>query len=320
MTRKPEDIREAIDTTLSGASHDPTLFFRVANASKGDTPTVKRKLTFSMALVLILVLMTSTVAVAATYKGVQFFLTERTIDPVTIDPSLMMTAITQTSTSEWLDVAVQDAYWDGSELSIAIRVAPKDIAAPLAMLTDIGLDGETFDTIWLSDADFNSNQMLVEDWLNGRTAILMNLPEMTFEAGSETLDMWHSMDYIHVLEDNAIIMMLQLPVSDMSCGAKVALQMTSTKLYPGDPEDAAVRRLHAMEPSETESTTVTVQLPALTNPVAPHEHEWSENDCVTRAICTICGRKGDVGEHDFQPGPGEKQETCTICHYTLNKP
>lgn len=239
---------------------------------KEERPIMKRKLHVALIMTLILMLLSGT-AVAATYKGVQFFLTERTTDPVTIAPSLMMTAITQTSTSEWLDVAVQDAYWDGSELSIAIRVAPKDIAAPLAMLTDIGLDGETFDTIWLSDADFNSNQMLVEDWLNGRTAILVDLPEMTFEAGSETLDMWHSMDYIHVLEDNAIIMMLQLPVSDMSCGAKVALQMTSIKLYPGDPEDAAVHRLHAMEPSETESTTVTVQLPALTDPVAPHEHE-----------------------------------------------
>ena len=59
MTRKPEDIRTAIDTTLSGASHDPTLFNRVVNASKGDTPPVKKKLTLSMALVLVLMLLVS---------------------------------------------------------------------------------------------------------------------------------------------------------------------------------------------------------------------------------------------------------------------
>ena len=267
---KDKDLQQLIDREFAQLEWTDTQRMHTLQQmhNKEGRPVMKRKLHVALIVTLILLMLSGT-AVAATYRGVQFFLTERTIDPVTIDPSLMMTAITQTSTSEWLDVAVQDAYWDGSELSIAIRVAPKDIAAPLAMLTDIGLDGETFDTIWLSDADFNSNQMLVEDWLNGRTAILMNLPEMTLEAGSETLDMWHSMDYIHVLEDNAIIMMLQLPVSDMSCGAKVALQMTSIKLYPGDPEDAAVRRLHAMEPSETESTTVTVQLPALTDPVAP---------------------------------------------------
>ena len=62
MTRTHQDIRNAIDTTLSGASHDPTLFNRVVNASKGDSPPVKRKLTLSMALVLVLALAAAAVA------------------------------------------------------------------------------------------------------------------------------------------------------------------------------------------------------------------------------------------------------------------
>ena len=53
MNRTPDDIRASIDTVLSGASHDPTLLNRVVNASKGDHPPVKRKLTLSMAFVLI---------------------------------------------------------------------------------------------------------------------------------------------------------------------------------------------------------------------------------------------------------------------------
>ena len=320
MTRKQEDIRLSIDTTLSGASHDPTLYNRVVNASKGDSPPMKRKLTLSMALVMILVLLTGTVAVAATYRGVQFFLTDRTTETVTLDPKLLMTSLTQTSTSEWLDATVQDAYWDGRELSIAIRLAPKDISTPFAMLTDIGLDGETFDSIWLMDADFNSNQMLVEDWLNGRTAILLNRPEITFQSAGENIDTWGSMDLFHELADNAVIMMLQLPVNNMSEGARATIQLTSVKLYPGDPEDAAVSRLNALEPGEVESAALTVLLPALSDPFESHECQYGPANCVTKAVCSICGRHGDLGGHDFQPGPGEKEETCTICHYTLIKP
>ena len=287
---------------------------------KEERPVMKHKLTFSMALVLILCLLTGSVAMAAAYYGVSWFLTERTTETVTVDPQLMMTDLPQSSTSKWLNTSVQDAYWDGSELSLTLRVTPSDSSVPFAMLTSIGLDGESFDQIWLQDAAFNGNQMPVEDWLNGRTAILLDIPEMSVQTASENLDTWYSWDGIHAPEENAVIMMLQLPVSDMSEGARVALQFTSVKLYPGDAEDAAVRRLIAMNPDETESATVTVQLPALTDPIAPHEHAWAEANCVTRAVCAICGRKGDVGEHDFQPGPGEKQETCTICHYTLNKP
>ena len=84
MTRTTDDIRNAIDTTLSGASHDPTLFNRVVNASKGDTPPVKKKLTLSMALVLVLMLLTGTAIAATVVHGVTYFLTDRTTLPIEI--------------------------------------------------------------------------------------------------------------------------------------------------------------------------------------------------------------------------------------------
>ena len=128
MTHKPEDIRMALDTTLSGASHDPTLFGRVVNASKGDTPTVKRKLTFSMALVLILVLMTGTVAVAATYRGVTHFFSDNSYDH-----HYLMNPLRSYHTSHRLIVKVVDAYWDGAKLSVAYRVQSLDPDEIVAM-------------------------------------------------------------------------------------------------------------------------------------------------------------------------------------------
>lgn len=164
MNRTPQDVRTALDTVLSGASHDPALFNRVVNASKGDAPKVKRKLTVSMAFVLILVLMSGTVALAAAYRGVSWFLTERPAQPITIDPDQIMTNLTQESNSEWLDAQVQDAYWDGTMLSVSIRLTTKDAAYPFALEYDIGADGESFDRIWLSDAEDNPNQMALAEW------------------------------------------------------------------------------------------------------------------------------------------------------------
>ncbi|MBQ8200392.1 MAG: hypothetical protein IJZ74_01350 [Clostridia bacterium] len=320
MTRRPEDIRIALDTVLSGASHDPTLLNRVVNASKGDIPPVKKKLTLSMALVLILILLAGTAFAAAAIHSVTYFLTDRTALPIEIDPNLLMSNLTQENTSQWLNAAVQDAYWDGNDISISIRISPKDTAVPFALLPDIGLDGESFDTIWLTDAAFHSNQMPVEDWLNGRSAILMDHPGITFQAADETVDTWYMLDYFHVPEENAVVMMLQLPVNNMTKGAKAVIRLNSVKLYPGDPEDAAVARLIAQQPGETESALLTVLLPSLNDPFPIHEHSWTDATCVTPETCIICGRRGNWGEHDFQPGPGEKQKTCTICRYTLTSP
>lgn len=267
MNRTPQDVRTALDTVLSGASHDPALFHRVVHASKGDVPQVKRKLTVSMAFVLIPVLMSGTVALAAAYRGVSWFLTERTAQPITIDPDQIMTNLTQESTSEWLDAQVQDAYWDGSMLSVSIRLTPKDTAHPFALEYDIGADGESFDRIWLSDAEGNPNQMALADWLNGRTAILLRDPKITVTAADKAVP-WTSLDYVHEVDENAVVMLLQIPVNDMTAGGQAIITLDSVKLYPTDGEDAATERWLAQQPGETESATLTVTLPALDAPVS----------------------------------------------------
>ncbi len=273
MSRQPEDIRRAIDTVLSGASHDPTLFHRVVNASKGDSPPVKRKLTLSMAIVLILALLTGTAAMAATaYYGVTWFLTNRYPTPAAeVDASRLMTSLTQASTSEWLDVSVQDAYWDGSTLSVTLRATTKDASVPFAMLYDIGLDGESFDTIWMQDAEHNANRMPVEEWLAGRTAILLQDPDIALTSGSTLVTRWTSLDTIHMPEENAVILMLQIPVSDLSEGASATISLNSVKLHPGDPEHKAEARLYYRTPDETEFAELVVEIPAMTTPPAAQE-------------------------------------------------
>lgn len=313
MNRTSQDVRTALDTVLSGASHDPTLFNRVVNASKGDVPQVKRKLTASMAFILILVLMSGTVALAAAYRGVTWFLTDRQLEPQEINADLLMPDLTQESTSEWLDAHVQDAYWDGTTLSVSIYLTAKDTETPFALEYDIGADGESFDRIWLSDAEGNSNQMALADWLNGRTAILLRDPEITVEAAGEEKP-WTSLDYVHELEENAVVMLLQIPVNDMTAGGQAVITLDSVKLYPTDGEDAATERWLAQQPGEIESATLTVNLPVLSDPVAEHTHDWTASTCVRRSTCTICGRTtGSLGEHDFQPGPDEGQYTCSVC-------
>lgn len=317
MNRTPENIRTALDTVLSGASHDPTLFNRVVNASKGDTPPVKKKLTLSMAIVMILVLLTGTVAVAATYRGVSWFLTERTTQPIEINPDLLMSNLTQGCTSQWLDATVQDAYWDGTELSVSIYVTPRDKSTPFAMLYDIGLDGESFDTIWLTDAAFNSNMMPVEQWRNGRTGILLCDPEVTLAIKGTEDTSWRSLDYIHIPEENAVVLMLQMPVNSLTAGGQMVIRLDSVLSHPGDPEDAANRRWQAQESGETESATLSVYLPALTDPIAEHEHNWLPATCVSPMTCSICGRtEGGLGEHDFQPKACNTTRTCPICTYS----
>lgn len=319
MNRTPEQIRTALDTVLSGASHDPTLYNRVVNASKGDTPPVKKKLTFSMALVLVLMLLAGTAFAAVAARGVTWFLTERISQPVEIDPTLLLSDLTQGCTSKWLNAAVQDAYWDGATLSVSIYVTPKNKSTPFAMLYDIGLDGESFDTIWLTDAAGNSNTMPVETWRNGKTGILLCDPEVTLSICGSKDTTWRSLDYVHIPEENAVVLMLQIPVNSLSAGGQAVIRLNSVRSYPGDPENAEVQRWYAQKHGETESAALNVYLPALTDPIAVHKHDWLPATCVSPMTCRICGRtEGGLGEHDFQPEACNVTRTCPVCTYTYD--
>lgn len=320
MKRTPDDIRSAIDTTLSGASHDPTLFNRVVNASKGDTPPVKKKLTLSMALVLVLMLLTGTAIATTVVHGVTYFLTDRTTLPIEINPALLMTNLTQENTSQWLDATVQDAYWDGTEVSLTIRVTPKDPATPICLEFGIGADGESDDRIWFPDAEFTGTNMLVEDWLAGRSAIQLRDPNLTFTTEYEIVKHWYSLDYIHVPGDNAIILLLQFPVNDMTGGGQAIIHLDSVMMHPGDTPDAAHLRWEARQAGETEEAFLTVFLPALTDPFPEHECDFSGANCVTYAHCSICGRhNGELGKHQFSEATCQELSTCPICGITIGQ-
>lgn len=318
MTRHPDDIRSAIDTTLSGASHDPTLFNRVVNASKGDAPPVKKKLTLSMAVALMLALLTGTAFAAAAYHGVTWFLTERTLQPIEINPDLLSNDLHPQTTSEWLDISAQDAYWDGHTLSISLRITAKDPDIAFAMLYDIGLDGETFDMIWLSDGE-HSNRMLVEEWLNGRTGILLQDPTVAFRINKQTYTPAASLDYIHDVEENAVILMLQIPVDDMSGGIEVTVYLNSAKMYPGDPEGAADNRLYYRTPGESEFADLDLSIPPMERPFPEHTCEYTPATCQSgQVFCTICGHaKWMRVDHDFQPVSSGDDLVCTMCGMIL---
>lgn len=284
MKHSPDDIKTAIDTTLSGASHDPTLYNYVVNASKGDTPTVKRKLTFSLALVLILVLMTGTVAVAATYRGVTWFLTER--ENKTVDPDYLMDILEQTHNSELLNIRVVDAYWDGAKLSMAINFAPKEAGLSFALYCQHYEDQA--DHVCRNE----NNDLLLNLFAD-------DLPSVTI--GMEEAKPHHcSYDY-YFEEDGSITVMYGLPMNNMSQPVNITDSL----------------QVYLRSSGVTEDVSLCCYLPALTDPIAPHEHDWAPATCVIPETCTICGRtQGGLGKHNFQPEACNVTRTCDICTYT----
>ncbi|MBQ3155509.1 MAG: hypothetical protein IJB81_01125 [Clostridia bacterium] len=283
MNRRPEDIRKALDAALSGASHDPTLFHRVVNASKGDSPPVKRKLTLSMALVLILALMTGTAAVAATYRGVSWFLTER--ENQTVDAAYLMDILEQHHDSELLDIRVVDAYWDGAKLSMAINFAPRDA------------------TLSLGTYCHHYEGQAAHQCRNETLDLLLDIAGtgIKITAGAEdTRSYGASYDY-YCEEDDSLTIMITFGVNDMSQPVSVMIPFRTVLRSTG----------------KAEENRLSCYLPPLADPIAPHEHNWAPATCVSLETCTICGRtQGGLGKHNFQPEACHVTRTCDICTYS----
>lgn len=152
MTRKPEDIRQAIDITLSGASHDPTLFNRVVNASKGDAPPMKSKLKFALIFTVILVLMTTTaVAVTLAIPSIQDFINqdefrkrEYDYEPFNVDVNAVVKPTNQRHTSQLVNIEIQEAYLTTEAFYVTAHVTPqsKDTVLLTSNLTSIIKDGQ----------------------------------------------------------------------------------------------------------------------------------------------------------------------------------
>lgn len=287
MTRKPEDIRMAIDTTLSGASHDPTLYHRVVNASKGDSPPVKRKLTLSMALVLILALMTGTVAVAATYRGVSWFLTEKTCEPITLDADYLLSGLQQHHNSKYLNAAVVDAYWDGLNFSIAYHISPAD---PTHFIQMDCRHPEHDHYRPVEDAD-----------------ILLSEPEfinITDENGNITRPQSYSSNWVYE-DDGSLTAMISFNLYNMSQPVSISIPIFNTLTSTGE----LFRSMLHCNP------------PTLADPIAAHEHQWTPATCVSPEVCSICYRTGtELGYHTFQPSEDEDRLICAVCGSSTVKP
>ena len=289
MTRKREDVRLALDTTLSGVSRDPTLFNRIVNASKGDAPPVKRKLTLSMAFVLVLALITGSVAIAAAYRGVSYFLTEKTCSPISIDHDYLISGLSQSHTSAHINVTVTDAYWDGVDLSFACHVSPVD-PDQLIRIDDYWPEHEHYRPI--EDADILlhypdlRNMMITDD-----------------ESGVITRPHHYASNWVYE-DDDSLTLFISFPLNSMEKPATVSIPFSLTLTATGEQFDSV---LHC-------------QLPALADPVTAHEHVWKPATCTSPKTCAICRRsEGTLGPHDFQSSEDfDEYSVCTRCGYVKN--
>ena len=284
MTRTPDDVRTAIDTVLSGASHDPTLFNRVVNASKGDIPPVKKKLTLSMAIVMVLMLLAGTAVAATAFRGVSWFLTEQACEPQPLNLDYLMNTLQQNNTSQRLNAQVADAYWDGKTLSVAYRIISADPTQLVALPCDTPAHEHYRAT---SDAD-----------------ILLTMPEcINITIGNKiTRPLGGSTSWVYE-EDGAITIMYSFPLNSMNEAVGISLPIGNTLAADGSEEFAMVH----------------CTLPAMADPIAVHEHDWLPATCVSPMTCKTCGRtEGGLGEHNFQPEACNVTRTCPVCTYTYD--
>ena len=280
MTRTPETIPAALDTALSGVSRDPALYAKVISASEGETSPVKRRLTMSMAFVLILALITGSVAIAAAYRGVSYFLFEMYGDPVTLDETYLISGMVQSHSNPLVNVSVTDAYWDGLDLSIVYHVSPVDPGHSIRVDYDYP-NPEFYRPIESSDIQLNMIDL-------SRIAITDR------ETGEITRPHHCSFDWAYEA-DGSLSVFTSFTLYSMSESSTVSIPISLMLLDTGEQFDSILY----------------YQLPVLDDPVAEHEHEWLPATCVSPTICTICGR-GDnlLGDHNYQLS---QDETCFVC-------
>lgn len=288
MTRKQEDVRTALDKTLSFVSRDPALFSSVVNASKGDTPPMKRKLTFSMALAMLLILVTATVAVAAVYHGVTYFLSNQSDSPVSLDPDYLLSDLRQSHNSTHLNASVVDAYWDGLALSVAYHVAPADPEKTI-MMECANPEHPHYRPI--EDAD-----------------ILLQEPDFINITDDATGKISHPMelscDWIYE-KDGSLSAIVTLQHYNMEQSASVSVPIFHTLTGTG----------------QLYRTMLHCYPPTLTDPIESHEHVWSAANCITLSSCAVCKRiQPGFGEHDYRLHEEGSTLFCQICGDSMQRP
>lgn len=263
--RRPDDIRKAIDSELSGVGRDPFLYHRILNTAKEETPPRRRSRKLTAALVLLAALMLSTAAaVAGNWLGVRYFLTERLAVPVPVEDAYVVYPVSQSFDSERISLRVLDAYWFdnnvGDSLNMTLHADVKDTGKAFCMDTDIGNDGESFELIWL-----NRTTRPVADWLAGRDGYVLCLWGKTRINGEPY---WGGIDWVH--EEQGVTIAIGLrDAPDMTNGATLTMEGWS---YPIVPDDSELG--YSILRDEMETFTLTVTLPPMTRGPA-RDIDWT---------------------------------------------
>ena len=228
-------IRRALDAQLSGVKETPGLYDRVVRQTKGEAP-MKKKMSLSLVLAAVLVMLAS-IAVAANWQGVTYFLTDRLLVPETIVEESVVQPLSQSCDSDWLSAEVVDAYWTDYAFSLTLHVQPKDATKALCMDTDIGTDGESFDKIW-----WKGEILDLEQWRAGREVLMMYAPALSLGTSG-----W---DWIHE-EDGSLTVLMEVRNADeklLTSGGEHTIRLDCDNKQTG----------------ETEQSLVTFTLPAMT--------------------------------------------------------
>ena len=176
-------------------------------------------------------------ALALRQFGVLDFLTTRIEGGGDIAADNIVAPIAQSCDSELLTVEVRDAYWDGETLSIAVSVKSTNDHCAFYMETDVGTDGEHFDHIW-----WNGNILPLDEWLAGRQAIMLYLPDMTIGDTSVS----NSWDW--AADEQGQTLLIQAEATDMTHQTELTVLLHSVVVGTDTAEEAT---LHATLPAMT---------------------------------------------------------------------
>lgn len=264
--RKPEDIRKAIDSELSGVGRDPFLYQRVLNMGKEQPRTRRRSRRLTVALAVLAVLMLSTaVAVATNWTSVRWFLTDRLYTPLDVQDAYIVHPTAQSFESDRINLTVLDAYWYedpyGDRLALTMHADAKTPDTPFCMEIDIGTDGESFDMIW-----WHGDIIPVTQWLDGRDGYVM---ETNTAAWIGNQGFSGACDYIQ--EETGLTVMMRLDkVPDLSEGATIGAQIRVWPIRPSSDEELGFHQYW----DDVETAILTVTLPPMTRGPA-REIDWA---------------------------------------------
>ena len=261
MTQMKNDIQTAVDTALSGVSRDPMLYRSILDASKGDVPPVKKKLTLSLALVLVLALVAASAAVAGAYHGISYFLTEKSALPVAINEDYLMSNFNQHHNSKHLNASVTDAYWDGVSFFIAYRITPDDLTQTLGI--------QCLNLYHSHDAVTTSADILVQE---PEFIMITDVNGAVRHAAQYT---GQTLSYDWVQEaDGSITIMVRFPLYSME-----NIRSISVPIY------------YSLNGSDQRYESYLHSHPtALPDPIDDHTHIWVDTTSIGPKICTICRR------------------------------